>query len=140
MKKNHVTLLCVCTVVLIILGSSTTVLGYQTVQRPEEPNKRLHQSEDLLSLRVPFDLKNEDRLRHPFLFLMVWLYLQWYLFRGWILYEFSISIGAFHWIQIDYPLVFLRACFLILVGEFWFRFWHQLSSALGWHWSLDSSP
>lgn len=140
MKKNHLILVCICTVILLLLGTSTAVVGYQSIQRTGDQARRTSQSADFFSYKVPSDLNTEDRLRHPVLCLMVWLFVQWYLFRGWILYEFSISVGAFNWIEIDYPLVFLRACFLIFVGSFWLKFWQQLSSAFGWNWSLETSP
>lgn len=137
MEKKPLIIVGICAIVVLVLSSLSTVVGYQTVERKGR-NILGDQSEDLLVNRVKSVVKNGDGLRHPFLFLSVWLYLQFYLFRGWILYEVSISKGAFNWVEIEYPLLFLRACSLILVGEFWLLFWQRVSSALGWNWSLDS--
>jgi|GEM_PF-5355933 len=139
MIKKPLIMVGICAIAVLVLSSLSTVVGYQAVERKER-NIVDDQSGDPLINRVESVVKNGDGLRHPFLFLSVWLYLQFYLFRGWILYELSISEGAYNWVQIEYPVLFLRACSLILVGEFWLMFWQRVSSALGWNWSLDCAP
>lgn len=140
MNRKELTVVSICIICLFIFWSSTNALGQQIVKIPAGETKKMYQSDDLLSNKIKPVLKNADRLRHPFLFLIVWLYIQFYLYRGWNLYELSISVGAFNWIQIEYPLLFLRAISLILVGTFWLKFWQQLSSVFGWNWFLETYP
>jgi len=139
MDKRPLIIVSLCAVVLLVLGSSTSVLGYQTVQKIGR-NRTFDQSENLLINSVENVVTKRDGLRHPFLLMIVWLYLSFHLFRGWILFELSISVGAFNGVEIKDQLLFLRACWLILLGEFWLTFWQQISSALGWNWPLDGLP
>ncbi|KYK24743.1 hypothetical protein AYK25_01565 [Thermoplasmatales archaeon SM1-50] len=140
MNRNPLIVVSICMVCLLILGSSTNVLGYQIVQRTGGRNRIVCQLEDFFFNIVEYVGKYGDNLRHPFLFMIVWFYLQFYLFRGWILYELSVSEDAFNWVEVEYPLLFLRACWLVFIGEFWLTFWQQFSSALGWNWPLDNTP
>jgi hypothetical protein len=129
----------ICAAVLIVLASLTNVVGYQTVQITGR-SILAYPSEDTFSMSVENTVKKGDHVKHPLLFLIVYFYLVAHSFRGWILFEHSISMGAFYKIEIKHPLLFIRACWLIFLAEFWSTFWQRLSSELGWNWSLENPP
>jgi hypothetical protein len=129
----------ICAIILIILSSFTNVAGYQIVQHTGSTN-RSNQSEDAFSMFIENTLKKGNTVKHPFLFLFVYFYLVSHSFRGWILFEHSISMDAFYQIEIKHPILFLRACWLILLAEFWSTFWQHLSSELDWNWLLWDPP
>ena len=139
MKKHSLIGITICTVLVLILGASTNVLGYQ-IAKKTTTNTVFEKPEEALFNKMKNDRTQTDNPRHLVLFLTVWLSLQFYLFRGWILYELSISVDTFNRINVDHPVLFLRACWLIFLGEFGLKFWQQLSSARGWNWSLDDTP
>jgi len=132
MDKRPLIIVSLCAVVLLVLGSSTSVLGYQTVQKIGR-NRTFDQSENLLINSVENVVTKRDGLRHPFLLMIVWLYLSFHLFRGWILFELSISVGAFNGVEIKHQLLLVDSFRRVLVNVLATNFiCIGLELAVGW--------
>jgi hypothetical protein len=120
---------------ILFLSSLSTVVGYQTVKETMKKNL-IEQSEDS-SLEGLGEMFNRvDLLKHPFLFFIIYILAQFRLNRGWFLYEISTSIGAFNWVDIAHPVLFLRSCWLVISTSEWLNFWGRVSYSRGWNWPV----
>jgi len=77
--------------------------------------------------------------KHPILFIIVLMQVAFRLSRGFNLFFLS---GEWEWenrfpeFKVKYPLLFIRAYWLVLVGEVEFEFWAIVSDSLGWNWPI----
>ena len=124
-----------CTVVLLLFSSLSTVAGYQTIQATMRKGI-IEQSEDERSKGTGDIFKNVGLLKHPLLFFIIYILAQFRLNRGEFLYEISTSIGAFNWVDITHPLLFLRSCWLVISTSEWLNFWGTISYLRGWNWPV----
>ena len=125
-----------CITILLILYSSSNVWGYQTCKGTIR-NGINNQLEDILFKRNGDIIKKVDLLRYPLLFFLVSILARFRLHRGWFMYDISTDTGAFNWVDIKYPLVFLRSCWLIISSYEWLSFWGRVSYLKDWNWPLD---
>jgi hypothetical protein len=125
----------ICAVILLILGSSSNVIGYQT-EKGIIRNNIIDQSWDVHFKKVVV-FEKVNLLKHPILFFIISVLAKFRLIRGEFLFNISTSIGAFNWINIEYPLLFFRAYWLTLSTDIWLTLWKEVSDSRGWNWPLD---
>ena len=136
MNKKPLMVAILSAIGILFLSSLSTVVGYQTVKETTRKNQ-IEQSEDS-SLEGMGEMFNKvDLLKHPLLFFIISILAQFRLKRGWFLYEISTSIGAFNWVDITHPLLFLRGCWLVISTSKWLNFWGTVSYLRGWNWPVD---
>jgi hypothetical protein len=138
MHRNRILAGSLFMMILFILYPSTHVISAQTM-KDTVTNKVNDQSSNMFIKKIKTIGKIGDYLRHPILFVIVSVLFRFQFNRAWLLYELSISRGAFNWIETEFPLVYLRACWLLLSAECWLTFWQHLSYSLDWNWPLDTS-
>jgi len=134
--KKPLIVVSICAVVLLFLSSLSNVLGYQAVKETMRKGI-IEQSEVSLFKGMGDIFKKVNLLKHPLLFLIIHILTHFRLYRGWFLYEISTSTGAFNWVDITRPLLFLRSCWLVISTYEWLSFWERVSYLRGWNWPVD---
>lgn len=124
-----------CAVVFLVVASMSNVVAYPTIKKTDR-TRSPHRSEDFLFKERGDIFKKIDFLKHPFFFLIIYRLAQFRLNRGWFLYEISTSIGAFNWMDITHPLLYLRGCWLVISTSEWLNFWGRISYLRGWNWPV----
>ena len=123
---------------------------------PSIPAIQSNMSEKVLQNDMLFKLNNIDfsevidnfisieYLKHPFLFLTVWIITLFRLSRFKFLDDISCDrcVPWCRWphphIEIIYPMLFLRAWILGMTTGLWMYFWMNLSNIMEWNWNLYS--
>ena len=137
MVKKPLIVISICAGILLVIASISNVVAYPTVKKINR-DRILHHSEDYLFKGKGDIFKKVDFLKHPLLFFIIHILAQFRLKRGgWLLYEISTSIGAFNWVDITHPLLFLRGCWLVISTSKWLNFWGTVSYLRGWNWPVD---
>jgi hypothetical protein len=77
--------------------------------------------------RVSDILKRADSLKHPFLYLVVFIISASRLIRGIFIIWIFLNI-------IELPLLFLRGYWLVSTSKHWAKFWNDIADSLGWNW------
>ena len=122
-----------CAVVFLLFSSLSTVAWYQTVKATMRTDI-IEQSDGNCFKGTGDIFKKVGLPRHPLLFFIIYMQAQFRLNRGEFLYEISTSIGAFNWVDITHPLLFLRSCWLVFSTSEWLRLWETISLIRGWNW------
>ena len=135
MKKKSLIMISICALVFLLCSSLSTVAGYQMVKETKRKGI-IEQSEGDRTKGIGDIVKKGGLLKHPLLFFIIYKLAQFRLNRGEFLYEISTSIGAFNWVDITHPLLFLRSCWLVISTSEWLNFWERVSYSRGWNWPV----
>lgn len=123
----------------IIIGSMlvlTLLLLMPSI--PAIQQKAIEQLDDVDLINVKEINNNGDRLKHPLLYLSVFL-VAFRGIRGFFL-MFSSSKNMFSWeepMEIIYPFIFLRGVWLCGTTFLWQEFWVSVANNMGWNWGLQ---
>jgi hypothetical protein len=83
-----------------------------------------------ISLKRLSDIfKRVDSLKHPFLYLVVFIISASRLIRGIFLIWIFLNIN-----ELSLPLLFLRGYWLVSTSKHWAKFWNDISDSQGWNW------
>ena len=83
-----------------------------------------------------------DDIRHPILYYLFWLFINFRIERCWKLFDIAVTIEYWHAgsdIIINHPLLFLRCLMLSGITLFMLVFMMDLSYYLGWGWGNPQS-
>jgi len=123
----------------LMVGIIFLLLGTCIIPAIAQPNKISKPSETQILKRVSDLFIKRVIPKHPILFIIVLMQVAFRLSRGFNLFFLS---GEWEWenrfpeFKVKYPLLFIRAYWLVLVGEVEFEFWAIVSNSLGWNWPI----
>ena len=133
MDKRPLIVVSLCAVGILFVSSLSSAVGYQTVKATMRTD--IIEQSDSVRFKGTGDIVNKvGVLKHPLLFFIIYKLAQFRLNRGEFLYEISTSIGAFNWVDITHPVLFLRSCWLVFSTSEWLRLWETISLIMGWNW------
>jgi len=134
-EKKPLIVVSLCAVGFLLFSSCSNVAGYQTIKATMRKGT-IEQSEGDRFKETGDKFKKVGLLKHPLLFFIIHILAQFRLNRGQFLYEISTSTGAYNWVDIMHPLLFLRSCWLVISTYEWLSFWERVSYLRGWNWPM----
>jgi hypothetical protein len=116
---------------LLLLLPSIPAIQMKTIE-----DRTYNDLVEQFNLKDFMDIKGLERLKHPFLFLIVYAMLIFRLYRGSFYYFNSLDWSGRVPIVI-HPKLYLRSMILFSTSYFLFLFWMTISENLGWNWDLS---
>jgi len=133
--KNKLTIGTIFCFVLLCIMPMISAVEIKTIEKTQD-GKVIKQSEILFLKRIGDLSKKGDLPKHPILFIIVLMQVAFRLSRGFNLFFLSgeWEYNRFPEFKVKHPLLFIRAYWLVLVGEVEWEFWAIVSDSLGWNW------
>ena len=118
---------------LLLLMPSIPAIQQKTIE--DKAYNDLEEKLDIMDIKEL--INKEDRLKHPLLYLSVFL-VAFRGIRGALLIFSSSNFPAWYGtLEIYYPLIFLRGLWLCGTTFLWQEFWVGVAKERGWNWGLQ---
>jgi hypothetical protein len=127
MDKKPLIGVSILAVVLLVLGSLSNVVGYQTVQTSQQ---------NLIKERIRQNIEVLDLVKHPLLYALIISIMTFRWNFGIKLRDISIETEPWGGIKIFHPLLLLWWLWIYQTIFINSKFWQSLSNKFGWGWDL----
>jgi hypothetical protein len=122
---------CILILTLLLLMPSIPAIQMKTIE-----DRTYNDLVEQFNLKDFMDIKGLERLKHPFLFLIVYAMLIFRLYRGMFIYDLSMDWDGRVPI-VKYPLLNLRSFFLWETVYWGIYGWSLISENRGWNWHFS---
>ena len=120
-------------VILLLLMPSIPAIQHKAAKY--EILSKITEDLDIKDIREIFELGKLDRIKHPFLYVLVISSLAFRNLRIEVLAKYSFK-EDWPYMEITNPVLFLRFLILVITTLFWSGFWEYISDTLGWGWVI----